>query len=115
MPIATFIRTKLLDVTDQVHSIAIVDLSGQEIEHPFWHSCIAEYGKEGTKQLICARVLYENGFQVEAHNLLLPYSFGQITTDENGNLQDQRSWQKRWIDSNPITASAIIPDIDPLL
>jgi hypothetical protein len=115
MAIATFIKTKLLDTTDQSHSIALVDLDGQEVEHPFWYSCIAAYGKEGTKQLICARVLYEHGFHQEAHAVLSPEAAGEIIIDENGNLQDQRNWQKHWIDDNPIISEPTIPDTDPLL
>ena len=115
MATANFIRTKSVDLSDKMYSIAIIDLNGVEVEHPFWYSCISTYGKENTKKILCARVLYENGFQQDAHDLLSPEAIGSIFTDENGNLIDNRSWQKIWIDSNPISPVLIELNKDPLL
>lgn len=115
MPNIEFIKTKVIDTSDRSYSIAVFNLNGQLIEHPFWYSCINAYGKEGTIKLLTARVLYENGFMKEAHDILKPEAVGQWMQNEDGNIIDTRNWQQQWLDSNPIVQLPQIPDIDPLL
>lgn len=99
MATATFLRTQSADPTDQNHSIAIVDVDGVEVEVNFWLSLIDQWGKEQTKQFICAEALWKTGNYVDAHDLLKTDATGKITLDKDGKVvSDTRNWQKRWID-----------------
>ena len=116
MATATFVKTSLVDTTDQTKSQAIVDVDGQEITVDFWFSLIAQYGKEGTKEAICAEALKQTGNLADAHALLEPNATGEITLDKDGKVAtDTRNWQQKWLDDYPIVVVPSVPEVDPLV
>lgn len=116
MATATFIKTSLLDTTDQSKSQAIVDVDGQEVTVDFWFSIIAQYGKDGTKDFLCAEALKSTGNLQDAHTLLKVSASGKVTLDKDGKVTaDTRNWQARWLDDYPIVPVPSEPVVDPLV
>lgn len=116
MATATFVKTSLLDTTDQTKSQAIVDVDGTEVTVDFWYSLIPQYGKEGTKEAICAEALKQTGNLADAHVLLKPNAEGKITLDKEGKVaSDTRNWQQKWLDDYPIVINPSVPEVDPLV
>jgi hypothetical protein len=114
MTTVKFVRTSMLDSTRQSKSVAIVEVNGIEIEIDFWVELIEQWGKEGTKQFLCAEALLRTGNLADAHELLKPDATGKLVTDKDGLvIQDSRSWQQSWIDSYPIKIVEHIL-VDPL-
>lgn len=115
MATATFVKTGLVDTTDQSKSQAIVEVDGQEITIDFWYSVIAQYGKEGTKQFVCVEALRQTGNLLDAHTILQSQASGTLTLDsENKVVSDTRNWQKKWLDDYSIVIATDVPEIDPL-
>ena len=108
MATATFVKTSLVDNSDQTKSLAIIDVDGAEVKVEFWFSLINILGKEDTKTFLCAEALNRTKNFIDAHELLTPIATGSITKDENGNKIDNRNWAKNWIDSYPIPANDLI-------
>ena len=116
MATATFVKTSLVDATDATKSQAVVTVEGQEVIISFWHSLIEQWGKDGVKQFVCAEALKETGNLADAHELLKSDATGKITLGTDGKVtSDTRSWQKKWIDENPIVAAPSEPEVDPLV
>lgn len=115
MVIAEFLKTDILDKTDQTKSIAIVLVNGSEIKVPFWYSILNTYSKEEIKEILCAEALFEYGFLQDAINLISPGATGSLTRDENGGYIDTRNWRQNWLDAHPLSPETITPDNDPLL
>lgn len=115
MATATFIKTSLVDTTNAAHSQAIVQVDDTEITVNFWFDLIEQWGKEGVKQYVCAEALKSTGNLVDAIDILKPDATGQVTLDKDGKVSsDTRSWQKKWIDENPIVPALSAPEVDPL-
>lgn len=115
MATATYVKTSLVDSTDATKSQAVVTVEGQEVIISFWHSLIEQWGKEGVKQFVCAEALKETGNLADAHKLLKAGATGKLTLDTDGKVTaDTRSWQKKWIDENPIVLIPAEPEVDPL-
>ena len=112
---AQFIKTEILDKTDQTKSIAIVSIDGIEIRVPFWYSVIGQYSKEDVRTLICADGLAQIGLIQDAINLLSSGAQGSLTTSLDGLYIDTRNWRQNWIDAHPLPPEVITPDTDPLL
>lgn len=111
---ATFIKTSMVDSTGLGKSVAVVDVDGEEIQIDFWLDLIDQWGKEGTKQFLCAEALWATGNQVDAHGVLKPGATGKINLDKEGKvITDTRSWQQRWIDEHALQTN-IEPVADPL-
>lgn len=103
MATATFIKTSLVDTSDQSKSQAIVEVDGNEVTVDFWLSLIDVWGKEGTKQYLCAEALWKTENYADAHALLDADATGKITLDADGKVtSDTRSWQKKWIDEHSL-------------
>lgn len=116
MATATFVKTSLVDTTDQSKSQAIVDVDGIEVTVDFWYSIIGQYGKEGTKDFLCAEALKATGNLVDAHALLKATATGKVTLDKEGKVTaDTRNWQARWLDDYPILPVPSEPVVDPLV
>jgi hypothetical protein len=114
MATATFVKTSLVDTTDQTKSQAIVEVDGVETTVDFWLSLIDVWGKEDTKLYLCAEALWQTGNYVDAHNLLKTVATGKITVDADGKVtSDTRTWQKRWIDEHSLPIPVEV-DFDPL-
>jgi hypothetical protein len=115
MAAATFIKTSLVDSTSSVHSQAIVEVDGVETTVNFWFDLIEQWGKEGVKQYVCAEALKQTGNLVDAIDILKPDATGKVTLDKDEKVSsDTRSWQKKWIDENPIVPAPSAPEVDPL-
>ena len=114
MATATFVKTSLVDNSDQTKSIAVIDVDGNEVQVEFWFSLINSLGKEDTKTCLCAEALIRTGNFIDAHELLTPIATGSITKDENGNKVDNRNWAKNWLDAYPIPTQQTVNEIDPL-
>ncbi len=110
-----FIRTEILDRTDQTKSIAIISINGMEVKVPFWYSIIGQYSKEDIRTLICADGLVQVGLIEDAINLVSSGAEGQLIKDENGIYIDTRNWRQNWLDAHPLPPEIITPDNDPLL
>ena len=115
MTTAQFIRTEILDRTDQTKSIAIVDIDGSEIKVPFWYSIIGQYSKEDIRTLLCAEALVQLELIQEAIDLVSPGAQGSLIRNEDGAYIDNRNWRQNWIDAHPLPPEIITPDNDPLL
>lgn len=115
MAIAQFLRTEILDKTDQSKSIAIVLINEEEVRVPFWYSIIGQYSKEDVRALICAEGLIQAGFVQDAIDLISPGADGFLTKDEHGGYIDTRNWRQNWLDAHPAPPEIITPDNDPLL
>lgn len=116
MATATFIKTGLADTTGQSKSQAIVEVDGQEVTVDFWYDIIDQWGKDGTKQFLCAEALKATGNLVDAHTLLKASATGKVTLDKEGKVTaDTRNWQQRWLDDYPIVPVPSEPVIDPLV
>lgn len=116
MATATFIKTSLVDSTDLSKSQAIVNVNDEEVVVSFWLSLVDAWGKEGVKQYICAEALWQTGNYVDAHELLKVDATGKVTLDAEGKVKsDTRTWQKKWIDGNPIVKTSVTPEVDPLV
>ncbi len=114
MATATFVKTSFVDTTDQTHSVAIIDVDGTEVEVRFWISLIDKFGKDGTKQCLCAEGLWQTGNYTDSHALLESDATGKITLDVDGKVEsDTRSWQKKWIDEHSLPIPADVWE-DPL-
>lgn len=115
MATAIFVKTHLVDSTDATKSQAVVTVEGQEVIVAFWHSLIEQWGKDGVKQFVCAEALKDTGNLTDAHELLKADAKGKITLDTDGKVtSDTRSWQKKWMDENPIVPVPSEPEVDPL-
>jgi hypothetical protein len=115
MATATFIKTSLVDTTNAAHSQAIVQVDDTEITVNFWFDLIEQWGKEGVKQFVCAEALKQSDNIADAHALLQADAIGTVTLDKDGKVvSDTRSWQKKWIDENPIKPVPAEPEVDPL-
>jgi hypothetical protein len=100
---ATFVKTSMVDTSDQAQSVGIVDVDGVTVEIKFWISLIDQWGKEGTKQYICAEALWQTENYADAHALLNADATGKITVGADGKVtSDTRSWQKKWIDEHSL-------------
>lgn len=115
MTIAQFLRTEILDKTDQSKSIAIVLIDNIEIQVPFWYSLIGQYSKEDIRTLLCAEGLFQQRFVQEAIDLISVGATGSLIKDENGGYIDTRNWRQNWLDAHPLPPEIITPDNDPLL
>lgn len=115
MATATFVKTSLFDSTGASKSLAIVDVDGQEVTVDYWSDLIEQWGKDGVKQFVCAEALKTTGNLADAHNLLKVNATGKLTLDTDGKVtSDTRSWQKKWMDENPIVPVPSEPEVDPL-
>ena len=115
MATATFIKTGLADKTSQSKSQAIIEVDGEEVTVDFWYELIDQWGKDGTKQFLCAEALLQKGFPQDAIDTLSSDASGTITLDNKGIvLSDTRTWQQRWIDDKNVITSSDLIDIDPL-
>jgi hypothetical protein len=91
-----------------------VDVDGVEVEVRFWLSTITVWGKDGTKQYICAEALWQTENYIDAHDFLKADATGKITLDKDGKVAtDTRNWQQRWIDEHPLPIPADVWE-DPL-
>ena len=115
MTVAQFIRTEILDKTDQAKSIAIVTIDNVEVKIGFWYSIIGQYSKEDIRTLLCAEALVEAGYIQDAINLVAPGAAGSLTKDGEGANIDTRNWRQNWLDAHPLPPEIITPDNDPLL
>jgi len=116
MATATFVKTSFVDASDQTHSIAIVNVDGAEVEVRFWLSLIDLWGKDDTKQYICAEALKQTGNLADAHALLKPSVAGKLTLDKDGKVtSDTRNWQQKWLNDYPIVIAPSVPEVDPLV
>lgn len=115
MAIAQFLRTEILDKTDQSKSIAIVLINEEEVRVPFWYSIIGQYSKEDIRTLLCAEALVQQGFVQDAINLISVGATGSLVKDDHGGYLDTRNWQQNWLDAHPLPPEIITPDNDPLL
>lgn len=107
MATATFIKTSLVDSTNENKSQAIVDVDGKEITVDFWFDLIEQWGKEGVKQYVCAEALWQTGNFTDAHELLKVDATGKVTLDAEGKVKsDTRTWQKKWIDEHSLPVPA---------
>ena len=115
MATAKFVKTSLLDRTDQSKSQAIVTVDDQEVTVDFWYSIIDQYGKDGTKAWLCAEALKQTGNLADAHTLLKINATGTVTLDKDGKVvTDTRNWQQRYIHNYPIVPVPSEPVVDPL-
>lgn len=113
MATATVLRTKSLDENDIEKSIAIVDVDGTEVEVKFWFTSISAYGIPDLKRILCAEALWQEGFQADARAIFADDASGEIVYDEATlYFDDQRNWQKRWLDAHKI--STVERSFDPL-
>lgn len=110
-----FVRTEILDKTDQTKSVAIISIDGKERKVEFWFSILGQYSKEDVRELICADGLVQAGLVAEARKIIGVGASGNLTKDENGALVDTRNWRQNWLDGNPLPPQPISPDNDPLL
>lgn len=115
MATAIFVKTSLVGGSSSTPSQAIVEVDGVEVVVSFWIDLIEQWGKEGVKQYVCAEALKSTGNLVDAIDILKPDATGQVTLDKDGKVSsDTRSWQKKWIDENPIVPAPSAPEVDPL-
>lgn len=115
MATATFVKTSLFDSTGASKSLAIVNVDGQEVTVDYWSDLIEQWGKDGVKQFVCAEALKNTGHLADAHEFLKSDATGKITLGTDGKVTaDTRSWQKKWIDENPIVVVPSEPEVDPL-
>ncbi len=110
-----FVKTELIDWTDQVKSVAIISIDGIEIRVPFWSSIIGQYSKEEVRALICAEGLLQAGLMQDAISLVSVGAEGSLLKNEDGSYTDTRNWRQNWLDAHPLPPEAITPDNDPLL
>lgn len=114
MATASFVKTSFVDTSDRTHSVAVIDVDGVEIEIRFWISLIDLWGKDGTKQYLCAEALWQTGNCVDAHDFLKADATGKITLGSDGKVtSDTRTWQKKWIDEHSLPVPAEVWS-DPL-
>lgn len=113
---ATFIKTSLIDDSNQLKSQAIVEVDGQDVTVDFWFNLIGVMGKTDVKTFLCAEALKQTGNLQDAHDLLSSSLKGEIIENAKGNPRfvDTRNWQKSWIDANPIIPVPSEPTVDPL-
>lgn len=109
MAVAKFIRTGLVDPSGVSKAVAVVNVDGHEIQIEFWYELIDQWGKEGTKQFLCAEALWQTGNKADAIALLKTDATGSVGKDF-----DTRNWQKNWIDNHPVEVEPVVPEIDPL-
>ena len=117
---ADFLRTEILDRTDQTKSIAVISITDDkdfswEARVEFWFSILSQYSKEDVKTLICADGLAQAGFVADARKIIAVGASGTLTKDENGASVDTRNWRQNWLDAHPLPPETITPDNDPLL
>jgi hypothetical protein len=117
MAIATFVKTEVVDTTNQQKSQAIVDVDGQEVIVEFWYNLIDVMGKDEVKTFLCAEALSRTGNLQDAHDLLVKDASGEVVENPKGNprFTDTRNWQKSWLYANPIIVTPSEPEVDPLL
>jgi len=115
MATATFVKTSLVGGSSSIPSQAIVDVDGAEVTINFWIELIDQWGKEGVKQYVCAEALKNTGNVADAHKVLEADATGTVKLDTDGKVtSDTRSWQKKWIDENPVITAPAQPEVDPL-
>jgi hypothetical protein len=115
MATATVVRSESFDPTDVVKSVAVVNVDGVDVSVEYWYGYVDAYGPDGMKQLLCAEALWVCGAQSEARAVLETAASGDIVYDETTlYYDDQRNWQKRWLDDHPIAATPTSV-VDPLL
>lgn len=111
---ATYLRMKSYVEDNYTPSTAVIDVDGVEVDIQFNYLLIEQWGKEGTKQYICAEALWQTGNFADAHEILKVDATGKITLDAEGKVSsDTRTWQKKWIDEHSLPVSAD-PLADPL-
>lgn len=117
MATATFVKTNLIDNTNETKSQAIIEVDGQEVTVEFWYNLINVMGKDDVKTFLCAEALKQTGNLQDAHDLLIAEATGDIVENPDGKprFTDTRNWQKSWIDANPIVPTPSEPEVDPLL
>lgn len=114
---ATFLKTSVVDQTNQAKSQAIVDVEGSEVTVEFWYNLIDVMGKEDVKTFLCCEALKKTGNLQDAHDLISGDAEGEIEENAKANPRfvDKRNWQKSWLDDNPIVATPSTPEVDPLV
>ena len=116
MATATYVKVSEIGATNDIKSKAIIDVDGVEIEIAFWYDLIAQYGKEGTKQFLCAEALKQTGNLADAHELLKADATGKLVLNVDKSVKsDTRTWQQRWVTDYALPVANIVPEIDPLL
>lgn len=114
MATAKFVKTGLSDPVSNVKSQAIIDVNGKEVTVEFWYEIIDQWGKEGSKQYLCAEALWATGNYQDAIDLLKSSASGSIGKDKDGSPFDTRNWQQNWIDNHQIPVVLSVPEVDPL-
>ena len=109
MATAKFVRTSLVDPSGKSKAVGIVDVDGMEVVVEFWYELIDQWGKEGTKQFLCAEALWQTGNKADAIALLKADAKGSVGKDF-----DTRNWQQNWIDNHTVEPDPVEPEIDPL-
>lgn len=114
MATAKFVRTSLIDSANVGKAAAVVEVDGVEVVIEFWYDLIDQWGKEGTKQYLCAEALWQTGNQNDAIALLQAGAKGSAGVNEGGEPYDTRNWQQNWIDNHKPESQYVAPEIDPL-
>jgi hypothetical protein len=116
MATATYVKVSEIAGRPDVKSTAIVNVNGTEVQVEFWYEVIEQYGKEGTKQFLCAEALKQTGNLADAHELLKADATGKLVLNADKSIKsDDRSWQQKWKDDYTLPVANIVPEVDPLL